>query len=139
MMAQYINPSKSNEWGTPQKLFDDLNREFHFTLDACATAELAKCERFFDKQEDALSKAWDAVTFCNPPYGPALSKWLRKAWLEMKHGNTIVMLLPARTDTIWFHEYCLNSHAHIRFLKGRLYFGGGKGRAPFPSMIVVFK
>jgi phage N-6-adenine-methyltransferase len=137
-MAQYMNPAKSTEWGTPQKLFDDLDREFHFTMDACATAELAKCERFFDKQEDALSKDWDAATFCNPPYGPALNKWVRKAYLESTKGKTIVMLLPVRTDTQWFQLYCLSSRAEIRFLKGRLSFSG-KGRAPFPSMMVVLR
>jgi site-specific DNA-methyltransferase (adenine-specific) len=136
----YINPSKSTEWGTPKNVFDELNREFHFTLDACASAELAKCERYFDKQEDALSQPWERSTFCNPPYGPVIAKWIQKAYQEFLAGKTVVMLLPARTDTIWFHGYCLDPAVEVRFLKGRLSFiGSRKERAPFPSMIVIFR
>lgn len=136
MSAQYIPPAKSCEWGTPQKLFDELNMEFHFTLDACATDELAKCNKFFSSMEDALSRPWDNSTFCNPPYGPAIPKWIQKAYSESLSGKTIVMLLPARTDTEWFHAFYRK--AEIRFLKGRLNYSG-KGRAPFPSILFIFK
>jgi phage N-6-adenine-methyltransferase len=137
-MTQYINPAKSCEWGTPQKLFDELDAEFYFTLDACASKDLAKCDRFFDSQENALQQPWDNTTFCNPPYGPAIAKWIQKAYQESLRGKTVVMLIPARTDTIWFHAYCLDKSVEVRFLKGRLAFSG-KGRAPFPSMIVIFR
>lgn len=140
-MTQYINPAKSQEWGTPKWLYDQLNEEFHFTLDACATAAIAKCEQFFSQQEDALMQRWAPATFCNPPYGTSLKRWIRKSYEESIRGCTVVMLLPVRTDTDWFHRYCLVPGAEIRFIKGRVNFEGvpGRSRAPFPSMIVVFK
>ena len=140
-MTQYINPAKSQEWGTPQWLFDQLNKEFHFTLDACASGHLHKCDRFFSMQECAFSQPWDRSTYCNPPYGRSIEKWIAKAYMESRTGKTVVMLLPARTDTKWFHRYCLAPGTEIRFLKGRVNFDGlpGRSRAPFPSMIVIFK
>lgn len=138
-MTQYINPSESQEWSTPQDLFNELNKEFAFELDACATPEIAKCGKYYSQQEDALMQKWERSTFCNPPYGNSLKKWVRKAYDESVRGCTVVMLLPSRTDTEWFHRYCLTPGGEIRFLKGRLKFGDGKGRAPFPSMVVVFR
>lgn len=128
--------SKSNEWATPQELFDELNQEFRFTLDPCATHENAKCEKYYTVTEDGLSKDWTGETvFCNPPYGRQIGKWVAKAY---NTKTTTVMLIPARTDTSYFHDY-IYGRAEIRFIRGRLKFGDGKKDAPFPSMIVVFR
>jgi phage N-6-adenine-methyltransferase len=128
--------SKSNEWATPRELFDKLNSEFSFTLDPCATAENAKCPKFFTKEQDGLKQEWGGErVFMNPPYGREIGKWVKKAY----ESNTLaVCLLPARTDTSYFHDYILGK-AEIRFIRGRLRFEGGKYPAPFPSMIVVYK
>jgi phage N-6-adenine-methyltransferase len=142
MSPQYMNPSKSHEWGTPAWLFDRLNDEFHFTLDACATEEIAKCPRFFSIQEDALLQRWEKSTWVNPPYGPSVKLWVRKSYEEALRGNLVVMLLPARTDVEWFHRYCFVPGVEIRFIKGRVDFvsgGSGRSRAPFPSMVVIFR
>ena len=132
--------SVSSEWETPQDLFDRLNTEFHFTLDACATSENAKCTHFFDKAADGLQQFWgDDTVWCNPPYGRDVWKWVERAFdTHWVNDNTIAMLLPARTDTRWFHRY-IYGKAEIRFLRGRLKFSGSKNSAPFPSMIVIFR
>ena len=131
--------SKSEEWSTPQYIFDELNAELNFNLDPCATDDNHKCLAYFTKEDDGLSKSWGGCrVFMNPPYGRQIGKWVRKAWEESKKpGTMVVCLLPARTDTKWFHEYCLRGE--IKFIRGRLRFGGSKWNAPFPSMIVVFK
>lgn len=128
--------SNTPEWETPQDFFDKLNKEFNFTLDVCATKENAKCFFFFTREDDGLSFNWGGhKCWCNPPYGREISKWVEKA----SKSDFCVMLLPARTDTRWFWNYIYeNSHAEIRFIKGRLKFGGSKNSAPFPSMVVVF-
>lgn len=128
--------SKSAEWETPQNLFDKLNEEFHFSLDVCATPENTKCEHYYTSEQDGLSQPWKGVIWCNPPYGKSIGGWVRRGLLAAADGNVVVMLLPARTDTRWFHEYIYNK-AEVRFIKGRLKFGGSKNAAPFPSMIVV--
>ena len=135
--------SKDMSWGTPQDFFDKLNKEFRFTLDPCATEETAKCEKFYTKDDDGLSKDWsDEVVFCNPPYGREIKKWVEKCYNENKINKTkIVLLVPARTDTIYFHEYIYHK-AEIRFVKGRIKFVGkqqGSGSAPFPSILVIYK
>lgn len=131
--------SKTPEWATPQHVFDELNKEFDFTLDPCSTHENAKCEYHFTKEEDGLSQNWGGQrVFCNPPYGKELIKWVKKCHDEAIKGAFVVMLIPARTDTKWFHEYIYHK-AKIRFIRGRLKFGNAKNSAPFPSMIVVFK
>lgn len=131
--------SKTQEWSTPQELFDGLNAVYHFTLDAAATAENAKCKRFFTREQDGLSKNWGGCSvFCNPPYGRGIGAWVKKGYTEaQKPGTRVVMLLPARTDTAWFHDFCVKGK--ITFLRGRLKFGGSAHNAPFPSMIVVFE
>lgn len=129
--------SAESRWETPQTTFDALNREFGFTLDACASAETAKCDRWFGEGDDAFLKPWEGVVFCNPPYGRELAKWINKGYVESLLGATVVMLIPARTDTAWFHDICMRGE--IRFLRGRLKFGGAKHNAPFPSMVVVFR
>lgn len=131
--------SKTDLWETPQKLFDELDQEFHFTLDVCALPENAKCEKFYTPDDDGLSKPWDGVVWCNPPYGRQIGKWVL-AGLDASRcrKSTVVMLLPARTDTRWFHD-CILGKAEIRFIRGRLKFGNAKNSAPFPSMIVIFR
>ena len=131
--------SKTDEWSTPQDLFDKLNDEFHFTLDVCANKSNHKCDLYYDRKQYGLKMPWSGyVVWCNPPYGKEIGKWVKAAYLEhIAHGTTIVMLLPARTDTRWFHHYVLGQAA-IRFLQGRLKFGDSKNSAPFPSMLAVY-
>lgn len=133
--------SEKMDWGTPQLFFDELNKEFNFTLDPCATPETAKCKKYYTKEDDGLLQNWEGESvFCNPPYGSEISKWVKKCYEESKHAK-VVMLMPARTDTVYFHNY-IYGKAEIRFIKGRLKFVGdqkGSGSAPFPSMIVIFK
>ena len=131
--------SKNNDWSTPQDFFDTLNKEFNFTLDPCATPETAKCKKFFTESEDGLSKDWGGnIVFCNPPYGTKIAAWVEKAYKESKKPHTlIVLLLPSRTDTRYFHKYVYHK-CRMRFLKGRLKFGGSKTSAPFPSMLAIY-
>lgn len=132
--------SATDMWATPQDLFDELNAEFHFTLDPCATAENAKCKKFYTMAEDGLKQDWKGETvFCNPPYGRAIYDWIKKCYTEsLKPGTVVVALIPARTDTRYFHEFVYHKVKDIRFIKGRLKFGNAKYNAPFPSMVVVF-
>jgi site-specific DNA-methyltransferase (adenine-specific) len=128
--------SASCEHPTPQWLFDALDREFGFTLDPCATAENAKCKRYFTKADDGLKQSWDGETvFMNPPYGRAIGKWMRKAYEATRGHAIVVCLVPARTDTEWWHNHAMRGE--VRLLKGRLKFGGAKSSAPFPSAVVV--
>ena len=138
MISNVLFSSKSDEWSTPQTLFDTLNEEFHFTLDPCATDENAKCKMYYTIFENGLEKSWTGhCVFCNPPYSQ-IQKWVKKSAEEARKGATVVMLIPSRTDTRWFHDYIYNK-AEIRFIKGRVRFGESKTGAPFPSMIVVFE
>lgn len=131
--------SDKTEWATPQDFYDSLNKEFNFTLDPCASELNAKCSKFFTKQQDGLKQSWKGeVVFCNPPYGSEIKKWVKKCYHESLKGATVVLLIPARTDTVVFHEFIYHK-AEIRFLKGRLKFGGSKNSAPFPSMVVVYR
>ena len=140
MNTEVMFSSKTDNWATPQKLFNELDAEFHFTLDVCATSENAKCNRYFTPEIDGLSQFWGNDTvWCNPPYGRAIGEWVKRAFdTHCINNNTIVMLLPARTDTKWFHQY-IYGKAEIRFIKGRLKFGSSTNSAPFPSMIVIFR
>lgn len=132
--------SKSNEWSTPIDFFDKLNEEFHFTLDPCCTKENAKCDKFYTIKENGLEQDWqNEIVFVNPPYGKDQKLWIKKSYEEsQKENTTVVMLIPARTDTIAFHEY-IYGKAEIRFIKGRLKFGGSNNSAPFPSMVVIYR
>lgn len=132
--------SKTDLWETPQDFFDKLNEEFRFSLDVCALPENAKCEKYFTPEVDGLAQIWEGNVWCNPPYGREIGSWVKCGYLAAKNGyaDVVVMLLPARTDTRWFHEY-INGKAEIRFIKGRLKFGDSKNSAPFPSMVVVYK
>ena len=129
--------SATCEWETPQELFDRLNAQYHFETDVCATAENAKCGKFYTKEQDGLKQDWGGVCWMNPPYGKEIGKWMEKAYTESRTaGATVVCLVPARTDTAWWHDYAMKGN--ITFLRGRLKFGGCKNSAPFPSAIVVF-
>lgn len=132
--------SQTDLWSTPQDFFDQLDREFNFTLDPCATYENAKCSKYYTIKEDGLKQDWQGETvFCNPPYGRAIKDWVRKCYEESQKPNTtVVMLIPARTDTSYFHDYIYGKVREIRFVRGRLKFGNSVNPAPFPSMIVVF-
>ena len=126
------------EWPTPQWFFDLLDREFHFGLDPCSTHANAKCTRHFTLAEDGLAQDWQAHTvFMNPPYGRDIKFWMRKAFESARAGATVVCLVPARTDTQWWHEFAMKGE--VRFLKGRLKFGTAQNSAPFPSAIVIFR
>ncbi len=143
--------NKSDEWETPQDLFNKLNNEFHFTLDPCSTDYNHKCAKYYTMESDGLIQDWSGeIVFVNPPYGHSIGKWVEKCYKEHLKGITIVMLIPSRTDTKWFHQYIWNK-AEIRFIKGRLKFinrlfpswrkdGNFKiSPAPFPSMIVIYR
>lgn len=121
-------------------MFDHLNTRFGpFDLDPCATADNAKCARFFTKEDDGLAQRWSGRVFMNPPYGREIGKWVKKAYDEAKFGaaEIVVCLLPARTDTHWWHAWVMWGEVH--FIRGRLKFGGSKNSAPFPSVVVVFR
>ena len=130
--------STTDLWATPQDFFDELNEEFEFTLDPCATPDNAKCAKFFTKEQDGLKQDWTGErVFCNPPYGRAIGAWVKKCHDEAQKGTLVVMLIPARTDTSYFHDYIYHK-AEIRFIRGRLKFGGASQGAPFPSMVVIY-
>jgi len=134
--------SKSDEWGTPQSFFDKLNKRFKFTLDPCATHENHKCNKYYTKEDDGLSKSWKGETvFVNPPYGD-IKRWVKKCYDEYFLGETmVVVLIPARTDTKYWHEYIMEAASEIQLVKGRLKFENGENKqnsAPFPSAVVVF-
>lgn len=143
-MNSALLSSKKMDYCTPQSFFDTLNAEFHFTLDAAATEKSAKCKNFYTLETDGLTAPWNiggGSAFCNPPYGRALGAWVRKAYEEAQAGTTVVLLIPARTDTAYFHDY-IYGKAEIRFLRGRLHFEDEDGNrfppAPFPSMVVIY-
>lgn len=127
--------SRTDMWETPAAFFRALDAEFRFTVDVCAVPENAKCKVFYTPEQDGLKQEWRGTVWCNPPYGREIGKWVKKA---AKAECTVVMLLPARTDTAWFHDY-IYGHAEIRFVRGRLKFGKCKNSAPFPSMVVIFR
>lgn len=131
--------SKTDDWATPQDLFDKLNSHFNFTLDVCASADNAKCSEYFTEEDDGLKQDWTATpgaAFMNPPYGREIGKWMCKAYETGQQGKTVVCLVPARTCTAWWHDYA--AKGDVLFLRGRLKFGNAKNSAPFPSAIVVF-
>ena len=130
--------SATDLWATPQDYFDSVAKEFQFSVDVCALPENAKCKRYFSPEDDGLAQKWGGVCWMNPPYGRVIGKWVEKAYNSAQDGATVVALLPARTDTKWFHDY-IYGKAEIRFIRGRLRFGGCKNPAPFPSMLVIWK
>ena len=144
MNIQALLTSNSNEWETPKEFFDELNNEFGFTLDPCSTTENHKCDKFYTEKEDGLQQSWaNETVFINPPYGREIGKWVKKSYEEnLKNNITCVMLIPARTDTQYFHQY-IYGKSEIRFIKGRIKFinktQSKPQPAPFPSMVVIFR
>lgn len=137
---QTMFSSKTGNWATPQEFFDKLNWRFGpFDLDPCASTHNTKCTNFYTEAENGLEKSWEGFTcFVNPPYGRGIDKWIEKAYNEAKNPDTrVVMLIPARTDTKYWHNYVMKA-SEIHFVKGRLKFGDSSNPAPFPSAIVVF-
>ena len=128
----------SDEWATPVSLFKELDKEFHFTLDPCSTDENALCEKHYTIEDNGLSQSWfGEIVFCNPPYSKCY-EWVQKAYMEsITNKATVVMLLPSRTDTKWFHQFVL-PHAKVIFLRGRLRFNNSNQNAPFPSLLAIF-
>lgn len=129
--------SKTSEWSTPEDLFRRLDKEFHFTVDVAASKGNAKCKKFYTEENDGLAQSWENErVFCNPPYGYGINAWIEK--LASGEAEVAVGLVPARTDTRWFHDHILGK-AEVRFIKGRLMFGGQEHPAPFPSMVAIWR
>lgn len=128
--------SSDIEYETPQWLFEYFDSIFHFTLDVCANENNHKCDKYLSISDNGLEQPWENINWMNPPYGREINKWVKKAYKESKKGNLIVCLLPARTDTRWWHNYVMKADV-IHFIKGRLKFVKGSP-APFPSAIVIF-
>lgn len=141
VMTKGLTSSLTDMWGTPQAIFDELNKEFHFDVDVCAVKENAKCKNYFSPEKNGLNQEWNGTVWMNPPYGRLIKDWTKKAYDSYIEGATVVCLLPARTDTQWFQRHCLGGE--IRFIEGRIKFvdinGNGNRPAPFPSIIVVLK
>ncbi len=139
-MANVHFSSAKDEWETPQAFFNALNIVHKFTIDVCASAENTKCDIYFDKESDGLNQPWHIISkslWMNPPYGRTIKKWMKKAYEESLKGCKVVCLVPARTDTAWWHEYAMRGK--ITFIQGRLKFSKAKHAAPFPSAIVIFE
>ena len=128
--------SNTDLWYTPQDFYEKLNEEFNFELDVCSDGKNNKCDKYFTEEEDGLKQKWEGVCWMNPPYGRTIGKWMKKAYESSLEGATVVCLVPSRTDTKWWHDYAMNGE--IRFVKGRLKFGGSTTSAPFPSALVIF-
>jgi phage N-6-adenine-methyltransferase len=131
--------SMTDQWATPLDFFKKCEEKYGpFNTDVCADSSNAKCKEFFTKEQDGLQQTWKGKCWMNPPYGKEIGKWMEKAFLSAQNeGATIVCLVPARTDTKWWHDYAMKGQ--IEFIKGRLKFGGSKNSAPFPSALVIFK
>ena len=138
--AKVLFSSKSMEWATPRPFFMRLNEEFGFTLDPCAQPHNALCSKYFTEEENGLAQNWQGHrAFVNPPYGRAVGLWVKKCYEESrKPDTTVVMLIPARTDTKYWHNYVMKAD-ELHLVKGRIKFGGGTNSAPFPSAVVVFR
>lgn len=150
-MNKSLHSSKYHKWETPDRIFNELDKEFNFTLDPCCLKETAKCDKYYTPKENGLEQDWYGETvFVNPPYGREIKDWVKKSFNESRsNATTVVMLIPARTDTKYFHDYIWDENINrpkigneVRFIKGRIKFlkeGKEMDSAPFPSMIVVFK
>lgn len=141
MITSGMMSSNAQDWETPQEFFDALDDEFHFDVDVCARADNAKCAEHYTPEMDGLAQEWNShrTYWMNPPYGRQIGKWIFKAYESAKAGATVVCLVPSRTDTAWWHDYCMKGE--IRFIRGRLYFkrNGARSAAPFPSAVVIFR
>ena len=136
-VAPALYSSATDLWSTPPATFADLDAEFHFETDVCALPENAKCARYYTPEIDGLAQEWRGACWMNPPYGREIGHWVRKAYESARDGATVVCLVPARTDTAWWHDYA--AKGEVRFIRGRLKFGGSKNSAPFPSAVVIFR
>lgn len=142
MNTNLMFSSQTDQWATPIDFFNMLNNIYYFTLDPCADEYNHKCPKYYTKEQNGLLQDWyNEIVFCNPPYGREIYNWVEKCWYESTYHNAIcVMLIPARTDTRYFHNFIYNNrNAEVYFIKGRLKFGNSNNAAPFPSMVVVFK
>ena len=139
-MNNALFASEKHDWETPAQFFAELNREFNFTLDPCCYPQTAKAKTYYTKSENGLIQNWAGHTvFCNPPYGSEIGEWAKKCYQESrKPGTTVVLLIPSRTDTAYFHDWIYRK-AELRFVRGRLKFVGAKSSAPFPSMLAVYR
>ena len=142
MINEGLYSSASSTWETPPDVFAKLDKEFHFTLDVCASRDNLGLI-YFSPEVNGLAQNWGTSTcFMNPPYGKEINEWVRKAFYASRSGATVVGLLPARTDTMWFHTY-VYPHADLVFIKGRLKFWEdgkpSKNSAPFPSMVAIWR
>lgn len=141
MIDKALFSSKSDEWSTPQDFYDKLNEKYNFVYDLAATEENTKCPDFSSIESESLENSWHMINgwcWLNPPYSKC-KEFVKKSYEEMELGAKIVMLIPSRTDTKWFHEYIYEKEGvKIEFIKGRLKFGTSKNSAPFPSMLVIF-
>ena len=139
MNSDCLFSSETDLWATPPEVFASIAKRFGpFDLDVCAVADNAKCERYYSPEQDGLQQPWRGRCWMNPPYGRGIGQWVRKAWEASVGGATVVCLLPARTDTRWWHEYIAPYASKIEFIRGRLRFGGAENGTPFPSVIVLF-
>jgi phage N-6-adenine-methyltransferase len=136
MNTDLMFSSKTELWATPQAFFEKYNNTHNFETDVCASPENTKCLKFYTKEQDGLTQEWTGSCWMNPPYGREIIKWMRKAYESSLKGAKVVCLVPARTDTKWWHEYA--TKGSIEFIRGRLKFGGHKNSAPFPSAVVTF-
>ena len=127
--------SKTDDWATPEGFAEKYGP---FDLDPCADESNAKAPVFYTKEDDGLGRTWEGRVWMNPPYGRDIKKWIAKAVASADAGATVVCLIPARTDTSWWHDFVL-PRGKIEFLRGRLKFGGSKNAAPFPSAVVIFE
>ena len=136
----YMPPSATDDWATPQQFYNGLNEIFQFDLDVAASSTNHKCDEWFgldhpdESRRNGLEAEWYGHVWCNPPYGRGIKDWVLKA---SQHKDLVVMLLPARTDTKWFHDLVL-PNADVKFVRGRIKFGDGSAPAPFPSIVVEF-
>jgi len=136
MNTEVLFSSASGEWETPQKFYDAIDAVCHFSVDVCATAQNTKCSRFFAIEDNALLQRWSGMCWMNPPYGRGIIAWMKKAYEESLNGSAVVCLVPARTDTAWWHDYATKGYR--LYIKGRLKFGGLDNSAPFPSALIIF-
>lgn len=139
MINKGLFTSNTDMWETPWDFYNSLDAKYHFETDVCATERNAKAMKFFTPEMNGLAQEWTGVCWMNPPYGREIGKWVRKAYESARdNGATVVCLLPARTDTAWWHDYIKPYATSVEFIRGRIKFGGAKNNAPFPSVVVVF-
>lgn len=131
--------SATDDWATPPHVFAALDRDFGFELDVCASASNAKCSRYFTREDDGLAQEWVGVVWCNPPYGRGIGDWLTKAADSADAGATVVCLIPAKTETLWWHEQVMARASEVKLVKGRIAFGDGTGSSTFGSAVVVYR